>query len=164
MMAVGRRDIELFLMRLAGLASAGGIANVTHCDCVIMVRSVLRRARDRGLTAPGGLLDGLPDTFAVYESDSPQREERDPDDEVGRSLPNSVIKQLASNPALAFLELANGFQNRFLLIAVDRSKLLPFGSALDADQLAEVREAVRRGLRFAGAHRALPLDPAARER
>jgi hypothetical protein len=80
MTAVGRRDIEQFLMRLAGLASSGRIANVTHCDCVIMVRSVLRRARDRGLTAPGGLLDGLRDTFAVFESDSPQREERDPDD------------------------------------------------------------------------------------
>jgi DNA replicative helicase MCM subunit Mcm2 (Cdc46/Mcm family) len=51
-----------------------------------------------------------------------------------------------------------------LLVAVDRSKLLPFGSALVADQLAEVRDAVRLGLRFAAAHRALPLDPAARER
>jgi ribosomal protein L37E len=106
--AVGRRDIEQFLMRLAGLASAGKIANVTHVDCVTMVRCLLRRARDRGLTAPGGPLHGLPDTFAVYESDSPQREERDPDDEVGRSLPNSVIKQLASGHALALLaELAN---------------------------------------------------------
>jgi integrase len=95
-------------MRLAGLASAGKIANVTHCDCVTMVRSLFRRARDRGLTAPGGPLDGLPDTFAVFESDSPQLEEHDPDDEVGRSLPNSVIKQLASNDALAFLaELSN---------------------------------------------------------
>ena len=108
MTAVGRRDIEQFLMRLAGLTSTGRIANVTHCDCVIMVRSVLRRARDRGLTAPGGPLHGLPDTFAVYESDNPHREERDPDDEVGRSLPNLVIKQLASGQALAFLtELSN---------------------------------------------------------
>ena len=75
--AVGRPDIEQFLMRLAGMASAGKIANVTHVDCVTMVRCLLRRARDRGLTAPGGPLHGLPDTFAVYESDSPQREERD---------------------------------------------------------------------------------------
>ncbi len=48
--------------------------------------------------------------------------------------------------------------------AVDRSKLLPFGSALDADQLAQVRDAVRLALQFAAEHRALPLDPAARER
>ena len=71
MTAVGRRDIENFLMRLAGLASAGEIANSTHVDCVTMVRCLLRRARDRGLTAPGGPLHGLPDTFAVYESDTP---------------------------------------------------------------------------------------------
>ena len=101
--AVGRRDIEQFLMRLAGLESAGKIANKTHVDCVIMVRSLLRRARDRGLTAPGGGLYGLSDTFALYESDTPEKEERDPDDEVGRSLPNSVIKQLASPQALAVL-------------------------------------------------------------
>ncbi len=101
--AVSRRDIEQFLMRLAGLASAGRIANKTHVDCVIMVRSLLRRARDRGLAAPGGLLYGLSDTFALYESDTPEKEQRDPDDEVGRSLPNSVIKQLASLEALAAL-------------------------------------------------------------
>ena len=65
-----------------------------------------------------------------------------------------VIGHITKDELLRYLtatELANGFQNRFLLIAVDRSKLLPFGSALDADQLAAVRDAVRLGLRFAGA-------------
>ncbi len=105
---VGRRDIEQFLMRLAGQASAGKLANSTHLDCITMVRHLLRRARDRGLTAPDGPLHGLADTFAIYESDSPRTEERDPDDEVGRSLPNSVIKQLASKNALALLvDIAN---------------------------------------------------------
>jgi DNA replicative helicase MCM subunit Mcm2 (Cdc46/Mcm family) len=78
-----------------------------------------------------------------------------------------IIGHITKDELLRYLtatELANGFQNRFLLVAVDRSKLLPFGSALDADQLAEVSDAVRLGLRFAGAQRALPLDPAARER
>lgn len=78
-----------------------------------------------------------------------------------------IVGHITNDELLRYLtatELANGFQNRFLLIAVDRSKLLPFGSALDAEQLAEVRDAVRLGLRFAGDHRALPLDPAARER
>ena len=103
MTAVGRVDIENFLMRLAGQASAGAIGNTTHIDCVIMTRSVLRRARDRGLTAPGGPLAGLPDTFALYESDTPQKVERDPDDEIGRSLPNTVIKQLSAPAALALL-------------------------------------------------------------
>ncbi len=45
-----------------------------------------------------------------------------------------------------------------------RSKLLPFGSAIDHDQLAEIRDAVRLALRFAGAHRELAFEEAARER
>lgn len=101
--AVGRRDIENFLMRLAGMASAGKMANSVHVGCVTMNRTLLRRARDRGLTAPGGLLHGLSETFAVYENDVPELAERDPDDEVGRSLPNTAIKQLVSDDALALL-------------------------------------------------------------
>ncbi|MGH2895405.1 MAG: tyrosine-type recombinase/integrase, partial [Solirubrobacteraceae bacterium] len=108
MTAVDRRDIEHFLMRLAGQASAGAIANSSHVETVIMVRALLRRARERGLTAPGGRLYGLPDTFALYESDTPQKVERDPDDEVGRSLPNTVIQQLAALPALARLVEQSG--------------------------------------------------------
>ena len=78
-----------------------------------------------------------------------------------------IIGHITKDELLRYLtatELANGFFNRFLLVAVDRSKLLPFGSALDANELARVRDAVRLALRFAAAHRALPLDPAARER
>jgi integrase len=108
MTAVGRRDIEQFLMRLAGQEAAGVIANSSHVETVIMARALLRRARERGLTAPGGLLYGLPDTFALYESDTPQKTERDPDDEVGRSLPNTVIKQLVAPRALARLVKQSG--------------------------------------------------------
>ena len=78
-----------------------------------------------------------------------------------------VIGHITKDELLRYLtatELANGFQNRFLLIAVDRSKMLPFGSALDTDDLVEVRDAVRLGLRFASPDRALAFDPAARER
>jgi integrase len=101
--ALGRGDIENFLMHVAALASTGEIAHNSQADCVTMVRYLLRRARERGLTAPGAVLYGLPDTFAFYEGDIPQREQRDPDDEIGRSLPNTVIKQLAAAPALALL-------------------------------------------------------------
>jgi DNA replicative helicase MCM subunit Mcm2 (Cdc46/Mcm family) len=41
---------------------------------------------------------------------------------------------------------------------------LPFGSALDPDRLAEIRDAVRLALRFASAHRPITFDDAARER
>lgn len=50
-----------------------------------------------------------------------------------------------------------------MLIAVERSKLLPFGSAIDDHQLAPIRDAVRLALRFASAERAVAFDPAARE-
>ena len=101
--AVGRRDIENFLMRLAGLASAGKIANSSHVGCVTMNRTLLRRARDRGLTAAGAALHGLSPSFAIYENDVPELAERDPDDEIGRSLPNAVIKALVTDDALALL-------------------------------------------------------------
>ena len=69
-----------------------------------------------------------------------------------------IVGHITKDELLRYLtatELANGFQNRFLLIAVDRSKLLPFGSALDAGQLAEVRDAVRLGAAVRREHRAL---------
>jgi hypothetical protein len=65
---------------------------------------------------------------------------------------------------LTATELANGFANRFLLVAVQRSKLLPFGGALDGTQFAEIRDAVRLALRFAAQHGPITFDDAARER
>jgi hypothetical protein len=78
-----------------------------------------------------------------------------------------IVGHITKDELLRYLtatELANGFFNRFLLLGVDRSKLLPFGSAIGGEQLAEIREAVRLALRFAGAHRPLAFDHAARER
>jgi hypothetical protein len=79
----------------------------------------------------------------------------------------AVVGHITKDELLRYLtatELANGFFNRFLLIAVQRSKLLPFGSAIDDRQLADVRHAVRRALRFANGDRGLRMDDAARER
>ena len=79
----------------------------------------------------------------------------------------AIVGHITKDELLRYLtatELANGFANRFLLIAVDRSKLLPFGSALEDQQLAELGDAVRLALRFAGAHRPITFDDAARER
>jgi Protein of unknown function (DUF3987) len=61
-------------------------------------------------------------------------------------------------------ELANGFFNRFMLVAVQRSKLLPFGGALDQRSLGELRERLVAALVFA-ARQTEPLgfDDAARE-
>ena len=78
-----------------------------------------------------------------------------------------IVGHITKDELLRYLtatELANGFFNRFLLLGVDRSKLLPFGSAIGDERLAKIRDTVRLALRFAGAHRPLAFDHAARER
>jgi hypothetical protein len=78
-----------------------------------------------------------------------------------------IVAHVTRDELLRYLtatELANGFANRYLLIAVERSKLLPFGSALDSERLAEISHAVRMALRFASQHRPITFDDAARER
>ena len=84
--------------------------------------------------------------------------------------PTRTSRSSDTSPATELLryltatELANGFANRFLLVAVQRSKLLPFGGALDGDQFAELRDTVRLALRFAQQHRPITFDDQARER
>jgi hypothetical protein len=78
-----------------------------------------------------------------------------------------IVGHITRDELLRYLtatELANGFANRFLLVAVERSKLLPFGGALDGAQFAEIRDAVRLALRFAQHQRPITFDGAARER
>jgi hypothetical protein len=60
-------------------------------------------------------------------------------------------------------ELANGFFNRFMVVAVQRSKTLPFGGRLGGDDLARVREQVRLAARFAAAEQQISFDGPARE-
>ena len=79
----------------------------------------------------------------------------------------AIVGHITRDELLRYLtatELANGFANRFLVIAVKRSKLLPFGGALDGAQFAELRDSVRLALRFAQQHRPITFDDAARER
>lgn len=62
-------------------------------------------------------------------------------------------------------ELANGFFNRFMLVAVQRSKKLPFGGALDDRALNEVRAQVSAAVLFAGQQQEpLRFDDEAREK
>jgi hypothetical protein len=79
----------------------------------------------------------------------------------------AILGHITRDELLRYLtatELANGFANRYLLVAVERSKLLPFGSALDQERLAEIRDTILLALRFAAAHRPITFDDAARER
>jgi len=64
---------------------------------------------------------------------------------------------------LAATELANGFFNRFLVIAVQRSKLLPLGGHLSGDDLDRVSQRVATALRHVRADAAVSFTNAARE-
>jgi hypothetical protein len=61
-------------------------------------------------------------------------------------------------------ELANGFFNRFIVVAVERSKALPFGGRLGGEELTGVREQVRLAARFASVAQQITFDSHARER
>jgi hypothetical protein len=79
----------------------------------------------------------------------------------------AIIGHITKDELLRFVsgtELANGFVNRFLIIAVTRSQELPFGGRLRGEQLARVRDTTRTALRFASGPRQLTFDPSARER
>lgn len=89
----------------------------------------------------------------------------DPMRATGASI--GIVGHITRDELLRYLtatELANGFANRFLLVAVKRSKLLPFGGALDGARFAEIRDSVRLALRFAQEHRPITFDDDARER
>ena len=79
----------------------------------------------------------------------------------------AIVGHITRDELLRFVtgtELANGFFNRFLVVAVQRSKELPFGGRLAGDQLARVRGALQEALCFARQPRLLSFDGDARER
>jgi hypothetical protein len=79
----------------------------------------------------------------------------------------AIIGHITKDELLRFIsgtELANGFVNRFLIVAVTRSQELPFGGRLQGEQLARVRDTTQTALRFAAVPRQLTFDPHARER
>jgi hypothetical protein len=59
---------------------------------------------------------------------------------------------------LDFTEAANGFANRFLWVAVRRSKYLPEGGHLDEKDLESIREKLKNALDFAGKAERLQFD------
>ena len=62
---------------------------------------------------------------------------------VGHITKQELLRHIAAT------ELANGFFNRFMVVAVQRSKTLPFGGQLAGEDLDRVRERVRLAARFA---------------
>ena len=79
----------------------------------------------------------------------------------------AIIGHITRDELLRYLnatELANGFFNRFLLVAVDRSKLLPFGGTLQPAALTDVSKRLGTSVRFAQTAGPLTFDDHARER
>lgn len=78
-----------------------------------------------------------------------------------------IVAHITKDELLRYLnatELANGFFNRFLLIAVRRSKLLPFGGNLAGTELTRLKNQLIAALHNARARGELSFDPEARER
>ncbi len=76
---------------------------------------------------------------------------------IGHITKDELLRYLAAT------ELANGFFNRFLVVAVQRSKLLPLGGQLAGDDLDHVRERVVAALGHARPQPAVTFTDAARE-
>ena len=79
----------------------------------------------------------------------------------------AIVGHITKDELLRYLnatELANGFFNRFLLIGVRRSKLLPFGGSLAHSQLDDLRAQLVSALAAARTDRELSFTAAARER
>jgi hypothetical protein len=79
----------------------------------------------------------------------------------------AIVGHITKDELLRYLnatELANGFFNRFMLIGVRRSKLLPFGGSLAHSQLDDLRGRLAAALAAARTDRELFFTADARER
>lgn len=78
-----------------------------------------------------------------------------------------IVAHITKDELLRYLnatELANGFFNRFLLVAVKRSKLLPFGGNLAGSDLNRLKDQLAGALRHARGRGELTFDAKARDR
>jgi hypothetical protein len=78
-----------------------------------------------------------------------------------------IIAHITKDELLRYLnatELANGFFNRFLLVAVRRSKLLPFGGSLADTELDRLKTQITSAVAHARTCGQLTFDGEARER
>jgi hypothetical protein len=65
--------------------------------------------------------------------------------------------------AMKSVDTANGFANRFLYVAAERSRLLPFGGDLRDEQLVELGRELAGSIEYARGVGEVRFDPAARE-
>ncbi len=106
---LGRADIERHLIRLNKAEDAGELGNQVHAQAVVHLRKFLAVAESNRLVwkGPGGVLEGLPDTFRFVEGDHVRQTKIVAADETeGKSVPLKVMRQLLSAEGLDALRRA----------------------------------------------------------
>ena len=91
---LGRKDIEVFLNRLAYLESTGTISRYHRNVICRDTRFALSGIRALGLTRPGQVAAGLPGDFALGRGDIPAEPARG---EPGRDLPPEIMAALCAH-------------------------------------------------------------------
>jgi len=113
--ALGRRDIESFLSRLAYLETAGTISRFQRNLTCRGARTVLAAVRDLSLARAGQPASGLAGDFGITRADIPALPERG---EPGRDLPAEIMTALCA----ALDELAPGEIKTAVQIAIDTGR------------------------------------------
>jgi integrase len=113
--ALGRRDIESFLSRLAYLETAGTISRFQRNLICRGARTVLAAVRDLSLARAGQPADGLAGDFGITRADIPALPERG---EPGRDLPAEIMTALCA----ALDELPPGEIKTAVQIAIDTGR------------------------------------------
>ena len=104
---LGRADIVTFLHRLAYQNDVGQISAKVRYETCLHVRYILSGMRALGMTRQAGLLQGLPEDFALRIDDIPAMPEPS---ESGRDLPVEIMRQICT--ALPQLEQAAAAEPR----------------------------------------------------
>ena len=113
--ALGRRDIESFLSRLAYLETAGTISRFQRNLICRGTRTVLAAVRDLSLGVPASPAAGLAGDFGITRADIPALPERG---EPGRDLPAEIMTALCA----ALDELPPGEIKTAVQIAMDTGR------------------------------------------
>ena len=113
--ALGRRDIESFLSRLAYLETAGTISRFQRNLICRGTRTVLAAVRDLSLARAGQPAAGLAGDFGITRADIPALPERG---EPGRDLPAEIMTALCA----ALDELPPGEIKTAVQIAIDTGR------------------------------------------
>jgi integrase len=88
---LGRNDIDVFLQRLAFLATDKRMSTDARIRTCRELKHLLGRIRALGLTRPGGPAAGLGEDFTLARSDVPEAPEAA---EANRDLPAEIMRQL----------------------------------------------------------------------